>query len=148
MTKEDHVELIKTHTFMRKHATGTAKIELHILHVERGKCAYCHLSIRVVGWFDRSGVNITLFSPKTTLKAGFFGHNVYLMPSTLHASFGILKRLPTNLQVHLNKLRNVMSSPGLPKQPPPAPPTVLFFEKAYIQTSVLPLICCLLTTIL
>lgn len=36
MTKEDHVELIKTHTFVRKHATGTAKIELHILHVERG----------------------------------------------------------------------------------------------------------------
>ena len=36
MTKEDHVELIKTHTFIRKHATGTAKIELHILHVERG----------------------------------------------------------------------------------------------------------------
>ena len=36
MTKEDHVELIKTHTFMRKHATGTAKIELHVLHVERG----------------------------------------------------------------------------------------------------------------
>ena len=37
MTQEDHVELIKTHTFMRKHATGTAKIELHILHVERGR---------------------------------------------------------------------------------------------------------------
>jgi len=36
MTKEDHVELIKTHTFVRKHATGSAKIELHILHVERG----------------------------------------------------------------------------------------------------------------
>lgn len=36
MTKEDYVELIKTHTFVRKHATGTAKIELHILHVERG----------------------------------------------------------------------------------------------------------------
>ena len=36
MTQEDHVELIKTHTFMRKHATGTAKIELHVLHVERG----------------------------------------------------------------------------------------------------------------
>ena len=37
MTQEDHVELIKTHTFMRKHATGTAKIELHVLHVERGR---------------------------------------------------------------------------------------------------------------
>ena len=36
MTQEDHVELIKTHTFVRKHATGTAKIELHVLHVERG----------------------------------------------------------------------------------------------------------------
>jgi len=36
MTKEDHVELVKTHTFMRKHATGKAKIELHVLHVERG----------------------------------------------------------------------------------------------------------------
>jgi len=36
MTQEDHVELVKTHTFMRKHATGTCKIELHVLHVERG----------------------------------------------------------------------------------------------------------------
>ena len=36
VTKEDEVELVKTHTFMRKHATGKAKIELHILHVERG----------------------------------------------------------------------------------------------------------------
>jgi len=36
MTQEDHVELIKTHTFKRKHATGVAKIELHVLHVERG----------------------------------------------------------------------------------------------------------------
>ena len=36
VTKEDNVELVKTHTFMRKHATGKAKIELHILHVERG----------------------------------------------------------------------------------------------------------------
>ena len=36
VTKEDEVELVKTHTFMRKHATGKAKIELHILQVERG----------------------------------------------------------------------------------------------------------------
>ena len=36
MTAEDHVELVKTHMFMRKHATGKAKIELHVLHVERG----------------------------------------------------------------------------------------------------------------
>merc|ERR1719474_1753417 len=36
MTQEDHVELVKTHTFMRKHATGTCKIELHVLQVERG----------------------------------------------------------------------------------------------------------------
>ena len=37
MTQEDHVELVKTHTFLRKHATGKAKIELHVLQVERGK---------------------------------------------------------------------------------------------------------------
>jgi hypothetical protein len=37
MTQEDHVELVKTHTFVRKHATGTAKIELHVLQVERGR---------------------------------------------------------------------------------------------------------------
>ena len=36
MTQEDHVELVKTHTFLRKHATGKAKIELHVLQVERG----------------------------------------------------------------------------------------------------------------
>ena len=30
------VELVKTHTFIRKHATGKAKIELHVLTVERG----------------------------------------------------------------------------------------------------------------
>eukprot|EP00096_Caligus_rogercresseyi_P012895 TRINITY_DN5561_c0_g1_i2.p1 TRINITY_DN5561_c0_g1~~TRINITY_DN5561_c0_g1_i2.p1 ORF type:complete len:818 (-),score=270.21 TRINITY_DN5561_c0_g1_i2:358-2670(-) len=36
LTEEDHVELVKTHTFKRKHATGIAKIELHVLHVERG----------------------------------------------------------------------------------------------------------------
>ena len=30
------MELVKTHTFMRKHATGKAKIELRILHVEWG----------------------------------------------------------------------------------------------------------------
>ena len=36
LTAEDKVELVKTHTFMRKHATGKCKIELHVLHVERG----------------------------------------------------------------------------------------------------------------
>jgi hypothetical protein len=34
-TKEDRVELAKTHSFTRKHATGKAKIELHVLQVER-----------------------------------------------------------------------------------------------------------------
>ncbi len=33
LTDEDHVDLVKTHTFMRKHATGSAKIELHVLQV-------------------------------------------------------------------------------------------------------------------
>ena len=33
MTKEDRVELVKTHCFTRKHATGKAKIELHVLQV-------------------------------------------------------------------------------------------------------------------
>ena len=33
MTKEDKVELVKTHSFTRKHATGKAKIELHVLQV-------------------------------------------------------------------------------------------------------------------
>ncbi len=36
LTEEDKVELVRTHTFMRKHATGEAKIELHVLQVERG----------------------------------------------------------------------------------------------------------------
>ena len=36
LTDEDMVELVKTHTFIRKHATGKAKIELHVLTVERG----------------------------------------------------------------------------------------------------------------
>jgi len=36
LTAEDHVELVRTHTFLRKHATGKAKIELHVLSVERG----------------------------------------------------------------------------------------------------------------
>lgn len=36
MTQEDHVELARTYTFLRKHATGKAKIELHVLQVERG----------------------------------------------------------------------------------------------------------------
>ena len=40
MTQEDHVELVKTHTFLRKHATGKAKIELHVLQVERGNINY------------------------------------------------------------------------------------------------------------
>merc|ERR1712241_55422 len=35
-TLEDRVELARTHTFLRKHATGKAKIELHVLQVERG----------------------------------------------------------------------------------------------------------------
>ena len=30
------MELVRTHTFLRKHATGKAKIELHVLSVERG----------------------------------------------------------------------------------------------------------------
>ena len=30
------MELVKTHTFMRKQATGKTKIELRILHMERG----------------------------------------------------------------------------------------------------------------
>ena len=30
------VELVKTHTFIRRHATGKCKIELHVLTVERG----------------------------------------------------------------------------------------------------------------
>ena len=46
MTKEDRVELVKTHSFTRKHATGKAKIELHVLQVKQnwlmiilpGKC--------------------------------------------------------------------------------------------------------------
>ena len=36
LTDEHMVELVKTHTFVRKHATGKAKIELHVLTVERG----------------------------------------------------------------------------------------------------------------
>ena len=36
LTAEDTVTLVKTHTFLRKHATGKAKIELHVLNVERG----------------------------------------------------------------------------------------------------------------
>eukprot|EP00094_Tigriopus_californicus_P001238 TCALIF_01199-PA protein Name:"Similar to sno Protein strawberry notch (Drosophila melanogaster)" AED:0.08 eAED:0.09 QI:0/0/0/0.88/1/1/9/0/1282 len=36
VSEEDHVELVRTHSFKQKHATGTAKIELHVLHVERG----------------------------------------------------------------------------------------------------------------
>ena len=35
MTKEDKVELVKTHSFTRKHATGKAKIELHVLQVQK-----------------------------------------------------------------------------------------------------------------
>ena len=33
LTEEDHVELVKTRTFQRKHATGTANIDLHTLQV-------------------------------------------------------------------------------------------------------------------
>jgi hypothetical protein len=36
LTAEDRVDLVRTHQFMRKHATGKAKIELHVLNVERG----------------------------------------------------------------------------------------------------------------
>ena len=36
VTVEDKVELVKTHTLLRRHATGKAKIELHVLTVERG----------------------------------------------------------------------------------------------------------------
>ena len=43
LTAEDKVELVKTHTFMRKHATGKCKIELHVLHVERGMHEYLYL---------------------------------------------------------------------------------------------------------
>ena len=52
MTKEDKVELVKTHSFTRKHATGKAKIELHVLQVQRpllvspGKCL-------IMGSFDQ-----------------------------------------------------------------------------------------------
>ena len=42
LTSEDRVELARTHTFHRKHATGKAKIELHVLHVERGKKNYTY----------------------------------------------------------------------------------------------------------
>ena len=34
LTEEDKVELVKTHLFTRKHATGKAKIELHVLQVK------------------------------------------------------------------------------------------------------------------
>ena len=30
------MDLVRTHTFIRKHSTGKAKIELHVLQVERG----------------------------------------------------------------------------------------------------------------
>ena len=36
LTEEDKVDLVRTHTFIRKHSTGKAKIELHVLTVERG----------------------------------------------------------------------------------------------------------------
>ncbi len=36
LTEEDKVELVRTHAFTRKHPTGEAKIELHVLQVERG----------------------------------------------------------------------------------------------------------------
>lgn len=34
LTDEDHVELVRTHSYIRKHATGSAKIELHVLQVQ------------------------------------------------------------------------------------------------------------------
>ncbi len=33
LTDEDHVDLVRTHTYIRKHPTGSAKIELHVLQV-------------------------------------------------------------------------------------------------------------------
>lgn len=36
LSDEDNVELVRTHTFTTTQAIGTAKIELHVLHVERG----------------------------------------------------------------------------------------------------------------
>merc|ERR1719391_557340 len=36
LTEEDQVDLVRTHTFIRKHSTGKAEIELHVLQVERG----------------------------------------------------------------------------------------------------------------
>ena len=50
LTAEDKVELVKTHTFMRKHATGKCKIELHVLHVERGMHKYIY-SFSYLGHF-------------------------------------------------------------------------------------------------
>ena len=60
LTAEDKVELVKTHTFLRKHATGKCKIELHVLHVERGKilifqilCVFNLISVRL--WNFKNG---------------------------------------------------------------------------------------------
>ena len=47
MTQEDHVELVKTHTFLRKHATGKAKIELHVLQVERGNIFLTYFEVKI-----------------------------------------------------------------------------------------------------
>ena len=56
LTAEDKVELVKTHTFLRKHATGKCKIELHVLHVERGKililCVFNLISVRFWNFKD------------------------------------------------------------------------------------------------
>ena len=48
MTKEDKVELVKTHSFTRKHATGKAKIELHVLQVERVRPSCEHLLLELL----------------------------------------------------------------------------------------------------
>lgn len=35
-TTGDNVKRSKVYTFLRKHSTGTAPTELHVVHVERG----------------------------------------------------------------------------------------------------------------
>ena len=36
LTEEDKLELVKTHVFTKQHSTSKAKIEIHVLSVERG----------------------------------------------------------------------------------------------------------------
>ena len=52
MTKEDRVELVKTHCFTRKHATGKAKIELHVLQVHASLILYCKAKL-LLGQVER-----------------------------------------------------------------------------------------------